>query len=74
RDGAFGDSIVALPAISIIRQNYSDAQIDLLSVNNNGISFKDLGIDESLVNNLYNIHKKQRKEILKKLKEQKYDL
>lgn len=74
RDGAFGDSIVALPAINIIRQNYPNAQIDLLSVNNNGISFKALGIHENLINNLYNIHKKQRKEVLKNLKEQEYDL
>lgn len=74
RDGAFGDSIVALPAINIIRQNYPDAQIDLLSVNNNGVSFKDLGVHEELINSLYSIHKKQRKEILKKLKGQGYDL
>ncbi len=74
RDGAFGDSIVALPAISIIRQNYPDAQIDLLSVNNHGVSFKDLGIHEGLISNLYNIQKKQRQEILKKLKGQRYDL
>lgn len=74
RDGAFGDSLVALPAINIIRQNYPDAQIDLLSVNNNGISFKDLGINKSLINKLYNINKKQRKETLKQLKQQGYDL
>ena len=74
RDGAFGDSIVALPAINIIRQNYPDAQIDLLSVNNKGISFKDIGINKDLINNLYNINKKQRKETLKKLKEQNYNL
>lgn len=74
RDGAFGDSIVALPAISIIRQNYPDAQIDLLSVNNNGVSFKDLSLHKDLINNLYNIHKKQRNETLSKLKEQGYDL
>jgi len=74
RDGAFGDSIVALPALSIIRQNYPEAQIDLLSVNNNGISFKDIGISNNLINNLYSINKTQRKETLKKLKEQHYDL
>lgn len=74
RDGAFGDSIVALPAINIIRQNYPDAQIDLLSKNNKGISFKDLGINKGLINNLYNITKIQRKETLQKLKEQRYDL
>lgn len=74
RDGAFGDSIVALPALSIIRQNYPEAQIDLLSVNNNGVSFKDIGLSKSLINNLYNINKTERRETLKKLKEQRYDL
>jgi heptosyltransferase-1 len=74
RDGAFGDSIVALPAIDIIRQNYTDAQIDLLSVNNKGVSFKDIGIRTNLIDNLYNINKKQRKETLKILKKQGYDL
>lgn len=74
RDGAFGDSIVALPALNLIRQNYPDAQIDLLSVNNNGISFKDLGLNKGLINNLYNIHKKERAKTLKTLREQRYDL
>lgn len=74
RDGAFGDSIVALPALSIVRQNYPHAQIDLLSVNNNGISFNDIGISNMLINNLYSIKKTQRREVLKKLKKQNYDL
>ncbi len=74
RDGAFGDAIVALPALDIIRQNYPDAQIDLLSVNNSGISFKDIGINDELINNLYNINKSQREETLKTLKNNKYDL
>ncbi|MBL1142236.1 MAG: glycosyltransferase family 9 protein [Proteobacteria bacterium] len=74
RDGAFGDSIVAIPAINIIRQNFPDAQIDLLSINNTGISFKDIGLDKKLINNLFNIKKHQRKETIKKLREQNYDL
>jgi len=74
RDGAFGDSVVALPALNIIRQNYPDAQIDLLSVNNSGISFKDLGLNKEVINTLYNIKKSQRKETLKNLKKQSYDL
>jgi ADP-heptose:LPS heptosyltransferase len=74
RDGAFGDSVVAMPAIAIIRQNHPDAQIDLLSVNNNGISFKDIGVERGLINNLYNINKKERKDTLKNLKEETYDL
>jgi ADP-heptose:LPS heptosyltransferase len=74
RDGAFGDSIVALPALSIIRQNYPDAQIDLLSVNNSGVSFKDIGLEKNLISNLYNISKKERKDVLNTLKKQNYDL
>jgi lipopolysaccharide heptosyltransferase II len=74
RDGAFGDSVVAMPAISIIRQNYPEAQIDLLSVNNEGVSFKDIGINKNLIDNLYNIKKHQRKSTLSKLRDQHYDL
>jgi ADP-heptose:LPS heptosyltransferase len=74
RDGAFGDSIVALPVLNIIRQNYPLAQIDLLSINNSGISFKDIGMNDGLINNLYNINKSERKNALIKLKEQRYDL
>ncbi len=74
RDGAFGDSIVALPALSIIRQNFPFAQIDLLSINNNGISFKEIGMSNTLINKLYNVNKSKRKETLIKLKEQQYDL
>ena len=74
RDGAFGDAIVALPAISIVRQNYPNAQIDLLSVDNGAVSFSDLGLAKGLLNNLYLIKKQQRKETLKTLKEQAYDL
>ncbi len=74
RDGAFGDSIVALPALSIVRQNYPQAQIDLLSVNNHGISFKEISIEKGLISKLYNIKKSQRKATLKKLRNQQYDL
>ena len=61
RDGAFGDSIVSLPAINIIRQNSPAAQLDLLNINNSNVSFSDLGLKESLIDNLYCINKKQRK-------------
>ncbi len=74
RDGAFGDSIVALPAINIIRQNFPTAQIDLLSINNGGVSFKDLGLDEGLIDNLYVVNKIGRGKILKSLKQSNYDL
>jgi ADP-heptose:LPS heptosyltransferase len=74
RDGAFGDSIVALPALNIIRQNYPRAQIDLLCVNTNGVSFKDIHLAKHLINNLFNITKQQRKKTLVLLKNQNYDL
>tara|TARA_R110002111_G_scaffold261617_1_gene335104 strand:+ start:2321 stop:3418 length:1098 start_codon:yes stop_codon:yes gene_type:complete len=74
RDGAFGDSVVALPAIKLIRQNFPTAQIDLLSVNNNSVSFKDLGLQEGLIDNLYVVNKKERSKTLKSLKQSSYDL
>ena len=74
RDGAFGDSIVAIPALSIIRQNFPNAQIDLLTISNNGITFKDLNLDSKLVNNLVVVNKDERTTILKQLKNNQYDL
>lgn len=74
RDGAFGDSIVSLPAMSLIRQKYPKAQIDLLSINNGNISFKELNLDKGLINNLHTANKDQRKETLKLLKKENYDL
>ena len=74
RDGAFGDSIVAMPAINLIRNNYPDARIDLLSINNDGISFKDIGIEDKIIDNLYNITKRERKKTLKHLRQEAYDL
>ncbi len=74
RDGAFGDSIVALPALSIIRQNFPKAQIDLLTICNNGITFKDLKLNSKLVNNLVIVNKDERVATLKQLKNNQYDL
>lgn len=74
RDGAFGDSVVALPALSLIRQRYPSAQIDLLSINDGGVSFKDLNLNKSLINNLYITNKKQRKKQIKQLRNKDYDL
>ena len=74
RDGAFGDSIVALPALSIIRQNFPNALIDLLTISNNGVTFKDLNLDSKLANNLVVVNKDERVAILKQLKNNQYDL
>ena len=74
RDGAFGDAIVSLPAINLIRKKYPSAQIDLLSINNGGISFNDIGLKEKLINNIYVVNKKERLGFIKKLKRENYDL
>ena len=67
RDGAFGDSIVALPSLSVIRQNHPSAQIDLLSITNSQVSFIELNLDKHLINKLYVVKKNERKYILKTL-------
>lgn len=74
RDGAFGDSVVALPAINVIRQNYPLAQIDLLCINNGNVSFNNLGLVEGLIDNTYVSSKKERKKRLLDLKKEHYDL
>ncbi|MFT5396094.1 MAG: ADP-heptose:LPS heptosyltransferase [Gammaproteobacteria bacterium] len=74
RDGAFGDSVVALPALSLIRQKYPKAQIDLLSINDGNISFKEVGLNEGLINNIISTKKNHRKKTLMRLKKENYDL
>lgn len=73
RDGAFGDSVVSVPAISIIRQNYPDSQIDLLSISNSGVCIKDIGLKSNIIDNFHIVKKIQRIEKLKFLKKENYD-
>ena len=74
RDGAFGDSIVAIPSISVIRQNFPTAQIDLLTFSDHGITFSDIELKDNLVNNILVKNKKNRFITLTNLKKNKYDL
>ena len=74
RDGAFGDSIVAIPSISVIRQNFPSAQIDLLTFSDHGITFSDIELKDNLVNNILVKNKKNRFITLTNLKKNKYDL
>ena len=74
RDGAFGDSIVAIPSISVIRQNFPSAQIDLLTFSDHGITFSDIELKDNLVNNILVKNKKNRFITLANLKKNKYDL
>jgi len=74
RDGAFGDSVVALPALSVIRQNFPSAEIDLISVSDNGITFADFNLKNNLVNNIFVVNKKNRFRTIKQLRKSKYEL
>ena len=74
RDGAFGDSVVALPALSIIRQNFPSAEIDLISFSDHGITFADFNLKDNLVNNIFIVNKNDRFKTIKRLKKNKYDL
>ena len=74
RDGAFGDSVVALPALSIIRQNFPHAQIDLLPFSNSGITFNDFNLEHKLINNLFVKNKAERSKTIQNLRKENYDL
>ena len=74
RDGAFGDSVVALPALSIIRQNFPHAQIDLLTFSNSGITFNDFNLEHNLINNIFVKNKTERLKTIQSLRKENYDL
>ena len=74
RDGAFGDSVVALPALSIIRQNFPHAEIDLVTFSDRGITFADFELKDGLVDNILVKSKKNRGKTIKELKQKKYEL
>lgn len=74
REGMFGDIIVALPAINLVRQHYPTARIDLFSVNNGGISFRDIPIQDDMLDNRYVVSKSERTDMLKELANNHYDL
>ena len=73
RDGAFGDSVVALPALSIIRQNFPHAQIDLLTFSNSGITFNDFNLEHKLIINLFVKNKAERSKTIQNLRKENYD-
>lgn len=75
RTGSLGDSVCALPAINTIRNNFPDAQIDILT-NAGAENLVSLGalIDRSFVNEIINYYGMPKAELFKKLKANKYDL
>lgn len=75
RNGSFGDTICALPAINSIRVDFLDAELDILtnSGGKNLVSIVNI-IDKSLVNEFINYLGVSKKVLAKKIKEKNYDL
>jgi len=74
RVAAFGDSVVTLPALNLIRKRFPDSRIDLVSTAVVGINIKDIVSGSGVVDNVYLYTKKERKQALKDVKERGYDL
>lgn len=70
-----GDSICALPAINSIRKNFPDAEIDILT-NAGAENLVSLGalIDRSIVNEIIDYFRLEKKELVEKLKQKHYNL
>lgn len=75
RTGSLGDSVCALPAINSIRKNYPKSLIDILTNAGaeNRVSLSTI-IDQSLYNEIIDYLGLPKKELLAKLKQNKYDL
>lgn len=75
RTGSLGDSVCALPAIYSIRENFPNAEIDILT--NAGspdlVSINQI-VDKNLVNNIYDYYGEPKRKIINKLKLKQYDL
>lgn len=74
RVAAFGDTIVSLPAISMVRKNFPNSRIDILSTNCVGIDISNIIKDNSYIDNIYTFKKGEIKDALKMVKKTKYDL
>lgn len=73
RIGTFGDSIVALPALSLIRQTYPNAQIDFVSTYATPLNLSAI-IEKNFFHTVYLFDKYNRKKELKTLQHNQYDL
>lgn len=75
RNGSFGDTICALPAIYSIRNFFPNATLDILtnSGGNNLISIENI-IDKSVVNEFVNYLGMDKKALVAKIKNEQYDL
>lgn len=75
RNGSFGDTICALPAIENIKINFPNASIDILTNagSSNLVSIENI-IDSSLINKFINYLELDKKELVRLIKNEKYDL
>lgn len=74
RVGAFGDSIVAIPALSAIRKNFPLSQIDLISTQVLGVSLLDIAEKDTIADNIFIYKKGERKKAWELIRANKYDL
>jgi len=74
RVAAFGDSVVTLPALKLIRNHYPTARIDLVSTGVVGVNIQDIVTGSGLVDNVFLYTKKERKAALREFRERNYDL
>ena len=75
RTGSIGDNICALPAINSVRQNFKDAEMNVLT-NSGGanlVSLENL-IDKNIVTKIINYSGVEKKMLFRSLKQSKYDL
>lgn len=73
RIGTFGDSIVTLPALSIIRRHYPHAQLDFVTTYATPLNLSTI-VRKDFFSKIYLIQKQNRKKELKALKHEHYDL
>ncbi len=75
RTGSMGDSICALPAINVVRKNYPNSQIDILTNAgaSNLVSIKHL-INKNLINNIIDYLDIPKSRLTQLIRKNKYDL
>ncbi|MBI1284612.1 MAG: hypothetical protein GC183_09795 [Thiobacillus sp.] len=74
RVAAFGDAVVSLPAIALIRAKFPEAEIDLVSTSTEGITIADVLEASGIVDRIYLFKKRGRAAALRQIRAHGYDL
>jgi ADP-heptose:LPS heptosyltransferase len=74
RVAAFGDAVVSLPAIALIRAKFPEAEIDLVSTSTEGITIADVLEGSGVVDQIYLFKKRERAAALRQIRAHGYDL